>query len=63
MKLIEAPTGLILADGTTHRDEAMIQQRIDLHRNLQVYRLSAGHHLHMEDEYLQVVDIMKTFFA
>lgn len=63
VKLIEAPTGLILADGTTHRDEAMIQQRIDLHRNLQVYRLSAGHHLHMEDEYLQVVDIMKTFFA
>lgn len=62
VKLIEAPTELILADRTTHRDEKMIQQRIDLHRNLQVHRLSAGHHLHMEEEYLQVVEIMKAFF-
>lgn len=62
VKLMEAPTCLVFGDEHLHRDESLIDERIALHRDIQVHRFSGGHHLHMEDGYLNVARVMADFF-
>ncbi len=62
VKAIEAPSCLILAEDGVPRDEAELQKRISLHRNLRVEHLPGGHHFHMEAQAPEVAAIVAEFF-
>ncbi|MBL4869126.1 MAG: alpha/beta hydrolase [Pseudomonadales bacterium] len=62
VKRIEAPTCLVFGDEGPNRDKSLIDERIALHRDIQVHRFRGGHHLHMEDDYMDVARVMAQFF-
>ena len=62
VKRMEAPTCLIFGDESPNRDKKLIDERIALHRDLQVHHFPGGHHLHMEDDYMNVARVMAPFF-
>ena len=62
IKALESPTCLILADEGVPRDEKELQERISVHKNLRVEYLSGGHHLHLEQQSVEVGEIVADFF-
>jgi len=65
IKLIEAPTDLILGDAGLFMDEeraSFVQERLPLFRRLTRHLLSGGHHLHMDGDAEPIARIMMNTF-
>lgn len=62
IKNVRADSSLIIADSGIPIEEGLLTERIACHENLTVKNMAGGHHLHLEEQYLEVAQALADLF-